>query len=164
MNRKIEREVRLPAFSCDLPALQALIATAKGLFLGDEVLESITVELPGEILEFQSTEELQTHVEHLPPRVSELQVFVVGSGDPLQSVRLSTNKEEIHCRVAGPNPAWCAGMTETIRDFAQRNRVWYASLRSFQVWILVSLLALVPLALRQTTGASLETGYGVYTS
>lgn len=133
MQRKISRKRLLPAFRVDMSELGLLWTRLIGLFdKPEEVRSTMTVELPGETLDFDSFEELRDYP-GLPATLSKfsLGIAAVGYGDGhnqrrimLESNPLLESLPEIYA--SGESEAWCAGAIETVLSFVQPHKLWYS--------------------------------------
>ena len=163
MQRSFERKRRLPAFACDLAECEALVQEISDAFkpLNSEPKFSFEIDLPGEMLEFESLDETRKFA-GLPKTVRK---FSLTWND--WKIRGRCHLEinyysDAHVTVSGPSQAWCAGLTDLALGFAQRHRVWYWWLSERLVWLAILIVLLTPVpTLFKNPQASIDLGTAI---
>ena len=152
MKRTLIRAYQLPAFRTDLAGLEALVATLVKEFEPEKPRVYLEVTLPGERLEFGSFDEMRS-APGLPPRLTVLWISIrdrfmsdrAGDDDRDRScsIRLSASSQA-NVTAEAQSAAWAAGLIETVKEFAARNKVWYGPLRPWVVVVVSFAFSLLP--------------------
>jgi hypothetical protein len=150
MNREVEREKRIPAFSIKISELEALWVRLSSLFDDTQkILGSINITLPKEKLEFVNIEELKNY-SNLKGVVTNFSLSLSQSG---RRIYISSGSFVTPKSVVSANSeteAWCAGAVETVLSFLRSYKVWYSWIASAPLgWILI-IFANVPSIASQT--------------
>ena len=129
MERKVEREKLLPAFSISVAELEVLWIQLQKLFDEGENKKygSITITLPSEKLVFDTIEELKQY-KHLKGKVSNFSLML-SEYSSQRHITISsgyTLNPQALLRAAGDNEAWCAGVIEVVMSFLQNHKAWYS--------------------------------------
>ncbi len=163
MKRTFDREQVLSAFRCDLAALESLLQTLSATFKDTKYHISISVKNGGEEFDFGSVEEVRQHAELVPLVLRQFRVGIFGiDEDGTRSCYFHSGSllSRASVRATGPDVAWTAGVTEVVKDFAQRNSRWYKVLRPWVFWLLATVTSFLPgvsavFGLRKLSGWSL---------
>ena len=125
MQRQVERERVLPAFSLGLGDFEVLIKRLLALFDAEDVYVSINITLKGEELTFKSVEEIKEYAA-LKGTVGTFSIWI-SAGNKRISLRsrLLFGQMPTISAVAD-SEAWCAGATETAYSFLVAYRRWYS--------------------------------------
>jgi hypothetical protein len=145
IRRTIDRNERLPDFRCDIAQLQSLFNRIIEHF-GEtaELSMSISVPLKTEKLDFDNFDEMKLY-DGLPPKITKYSISLrERNGNKSCSLRTGLLIEKVQINVSADNEAWCAGITELCRDFAQRHRMWYAFIKRSYLFILFFIMSVIP--------------------
>lgn len=144
MKRKVEREIRLPAFVLHMSELELLWERVQQLFEGSNTRkESIDLSLPSERLQFDSLDELKAY-RQLHGRVTNfaLRISQGNMSVTIKTEGLFSNVPTL--KVEGDSDIWCAGAIEAVMPVVLRNRLWYWWLIRTPLMLLFFLGAMMP--------------------
>jgi len=138
MEREVEREKKLPAFSIRLGELEALWQRLLSLYDNAEnVYGSIDITLSAEKLEFDNIEELKQYP-GLKGKITNFSLRVSKGGRRVYLRSGSFLNSECIVSAAAETEAWCAGAIETVFSFLRSYKVWYSWLASAPLgWVLL---------------------------
>lgn len=139
MKREVTRERKLPSYQITVGELEVLIKRIEGLFNGDKPYCSITLELKGERLVFESIEELKQKVEELPSRITSLSIYVSKKDRSLWIFPggMLGSPPSVHAKA--DQESWCAGAIDVVYQFIQSHRRWYYWFRGWPIGALLLL-------------------------
>lgn len=132
MKREVKRQRKVPAFRCDIAALEALVNKLLPLFENGDPILSISVKLKNEEFDFDTIAEMRSNTS-LPTVIFNF------------NMRISDVKSQRRCwldcsgflgstaefTAFSDNEAWCAGAVEVACAFLSQFKVWYGNIRGW---------------------------------
>jgi len=134
MKRSFEREAKLTAFRCDLATLESFVTDLCIEFSPDKPRISINID---------SFEEIKA-LEMLPASIVTFSIVLSNYKEGnSRYIYLGKATYKPYIKAKSSSEAWCAGIVEKTKRFAQSNRPWYWFISPWIPYSLMLLCALI---------------------